>query len=230
MLPPKIRDCFLICHGITNRKNAGVVGKQVRPSFGSGGSKGSHDPPGLSDDAAPGGLWQVSASVLYKKPCKITAAESCLQTWAAVLCSVSAHVSSLQKKFTRQHFLWKHRSPANEILQLQSIYPSPSVLQRRSSSHTAHEAPIYIDCFHYFELWFLRKRPCRIYTCCRNPLACLSLQAALCLIQTPHIQCWFWLVHKAAGSESWPIGCVRISVNTLPTGQFQKFLRCLKFT
>lgn len=86
---------LLICHYITNRKNAGVVCKQVRPSFGSGGSKGSHDPPGLSDDAAPGGLWQVRASVIYKIPCKIPDAESCLQTLAAVLCSVSALLMSL---------------------------------------------------------------------------------------------------------------------------------------
>lgn len=43
---------------------------------------------------------------------------------------------------------------------------------------------------------------------------------ALFRVQTLRIRCWFWLVLKAVGRESWPTGCARICVNSSPMGLF----------
>lgn len=47
----------------------------------------------------------------------------------------------------------------------------------------------------------------------------VCFQAALWFALPRRIRCWFWLVLRAVGRESWPTGCVRIWGNTLPTGQ-----------
>lgn len=55
-------------------------------------------------------------------------------------------------------FFWKHRSSANEILQLQSIYRPPLCFAERVRSHCPKgSCLLYIDCrsaFHDSALWF----------------------------------------------------------------------------
>lgn len=49
---------------------------------------------------------------------------------------------------------------------------------------------------------------------------CVCFRGALFRVLTLRIRCWFWLVLKAVGRESWPTDCAVICVNSSPTGLF----------
>lgn len=49
---------------------------------------------------------------------------------------------------------------------------------------------------------------------------CVCFRGALFRVQTLRIRCWFWLVLKAAGRESWPTDCAGICVNSSAMGLF----------
>lgn len=49
---------------------------------------------------------------------------------------------------------------------------------------------------------------------------CVCFRGALFRVQTLRIRCWFWLVLKAVGRESWPTDCARSCVNSSPMGLF----------